>query len=90
VNEAVKGMRPLRMRLRGLSPHPRGVAVVGHPCDDTADEIRSRLGTTLEQYGVASLETRPRTDWYANLLHFAVPVPDPPALVEWCDGRKDM
>jgi hypothetical protein len=89
VNEAAQGLRPFRMRFRGLSPHPRGVAVVGHPCNDTADELRRRLGTLLERYAMPS-EQGVRTDWYANLLHFAAQVPEPSALVEWCDVREDL
>ncbi|MEQ7127154.1 hypothetical protein ABN034_21775 [Actinopolymorpha sp. B11F2] len=90
LDEAAEGLPALRMVVRGVSPHPGGIAVVGYPRDDTADELRRRLRTILERYAVPPIETSIRTSWYAHLVHFAAPVPDTTAVVAWCDARKNL
>ncbi|GAA5018121.1 2'-5' RNA ligase family protein [Actinopolymorpha pittospori] len=85
---AVVGLIPFHLRLRGLSPHPRGVAVLGEPVEETADLLRLRLWEALRSDETA--DGPPQRDWYANLVHFAAPVSCPADVVAWCDARADL
>jgi hypothetical protein len=87
VREAVDGLPPASFVLHGLSPHPRGVAVVAEKCGDVATTLRCRLREAVMRRGLSDLERdHVRVDWYINLLHFAAPVPDPRAVAAWCDA----
>ncbi|MCK2214930.1 hypothetical protein MF672_014210 [Actinomadura sp. ATCC 31491] len=88
--EAAAGLRPARLRLRGVSPHPGGVLVHGRPEDDTLDLLGKRFAGALASRGVRDLDHGRRRDlWYVSLAHFAGPVRDPAAVVAWCDAHAD-
>ncbi|TDC99197.1 hypothetical protein E1292_32635 [Nonomuraea deserti] len=89
--EAADGLPGARVSLRGVSPHPGGVLVCGHPEDDTLVTLWKRFAHALESRGVRDLEHgRVRDRWYVSLVHFAVPLADPRPLVEWCDAHADV
>ncbi|MFI7617248.1 hypothetical protein ACIBP6_39100 [Nonomuraea terrae] len=88
LTEAVEGLPPARMRLKGLSPHPGGVVVHGHPQDDTADAVRKRFAHALQTRGVRDYERgRVRDRRHVSLVHFAGPLGNPKELVAWCDAH---
>jgi hypothetical protein len=88
--EAAAGVPPARVRLKGVSPHRGGVLVYGHPEDDTLVTLWKRFAHAMESRGVRDLEHgRVRDRWYVSLVHFAGPLRDPRAIVEWCDAHVD-
>ncbi len=87
LRDAASRVPPVRMELRGLSPHPGGVSVVAYPADGRADTLRARLHDALRAQG-APVGPAPRTSWHLNLLHFAAGVPRPDRVVAWCDARS--
>ncbi|MGW5364181.1 hypothetical protein [Actinopolymorpha pittospori] len=86
---AVVGLAPFHLRLRGLSPHPRGVAVLGEPVEETADLLRLRLSKALRSDDERA-DGPPQRDWYANVVHFAAPLSSPADVLAWCDARADL
>lgn len=86
---AARRSRAVRLRLAGLTLTPSGVMACGHPVDAAADEFAARLGEELR--GDAGFEADFRRDiWYATLVHFAGPIADPAALVDWVAARRDL
>ncbi|NYH86545.1 hypothetical protein FHR37_005396 [Actinopolymorpha cephalotaxi] len=90
---AATGLPAVRLVLRGVGPHPRGVAVLAHPEDDTADTLRRRIDSSLRA-GSGSDRPGPSVsrlarDWYVNLVHFAAPAIDVGAVLTWCDDQGE-
>ncbi|GAA2757412.1 hypothetical protein [Actinopolymorpha rutila] len=90
---AATGLPPVRLVLRGVGPHPRGVAVLAYPEDDTADTLRRRIdrslqaGSGLDRPGPSA--SRKARDWYVNLVHFAAPALGVGAVLTWCDDHRE-
>jgi hypothetical protein len=90
LDEAAAGLPPVRIELRGVSPHAGGVLAFGHPVDDTLTTLQRRFGQSLRTRGVAEFESWVRDRWYVSLVHFATPVTDPGAIVAWCDEHAGV
>ncbi|MBT2233305.1 2'-5' RNA ligase family protein [Nonomuraea sp. NEAU-A123] len=93
LREAAADVSPVRVVLRGVSPHPGGVLACGHPVDDTLLTLQKRFAHGLAARGVRDLERGwVRDRWYVSLVHFAEPVPvtTAEAIVGWCDERADL
>ncbi|MFI6742035.1 2'-5' RNA ligase family protein [Nonomuraea sp. NPDC050451] len=89
--EAAEGVGPARVRLAGVSPHPGGVLVCGHPEDDTLVRLWERFARAMASRGVRDLEHgRVRDRWYVSLVHFAGPLADARPIVDWCDAHADV
>ncbi|MEQ4714790.1 hypothetical protein [Nonomuraea sp. B19D2] len=89
--EAAAGLEPARVRLAGVSPHPGGVLVCGHPENDTLVTLWKRFAHAMQSRGVRDLEHgRVRDRWYVSLVHFVKPLTDPGRIVEWCDAHADV
>ncbi|MEU0566715.1 hypothetical protein ABZ297_15165 [Nonomuraea sp. NPDC005983] len=90
LGEAVAGLPPVRIELRGVSPHVGGVLAVGYPVDDNLVTLQRRFAQSLRFRGVGDFESWVRDRWYVSLVHFAAPVTDPEAVVDWCDEHADV
>jgi hypothetical protein len=90
LDEAVAGLPPVRIEVRGVSPHAGGVLAFGHPVDDTLATLQRRFARSLRTRGAGEFESWVRDRWYASLVHFATPVTDPEAIVAWCDEHADV
>ncbi|MFG2075416.1 hypothetical protein [Nonomuraea maritima] len=90
LDEAVAGSPPIRIELRGVSPHTGGVLAFGHPVDDSLVSLQKRFAQSLDRRGVGAFESWVRDRWYVSLMHFAAPVTDPKAIVAWCDEHADV
>lgn len=87
LDAATGGTGPLRIELRGLTPHAGGVQVLGHPVDDRLATLQKRFAAELGAAG--AVEHWVRDIWYVGLLHFAAPLTEPRRLVDWCDALGD-
>ncbi|MFI7152885.1 2'-5' RNA ligase family protein [Nonomuraea sp. NPDC050022] len=93
LREAVAGLPPVRVVLRGVSPHAGGVLACGYPVDDALVTLQKRFAHGLAARGVRDFERgRVRDRWYVSLVHFAEPVSVTTAeeIVGWCDERADL
>lgn len=88
--EAVAGLPPVRIEVRGVSPHSGGVLAFGHPVDDTLTTLQRRFARSLRTRGAAEFEYWVRDRWYVSLVHFGTPVTDPEPIVAWCDEHADV
>ncbi|MEE6258087.1 hypothetical protein [Plantactinospora sonchi] len=86
---AARDLPPIGFALRGLTLTPSGVMTCAYPVDPTADEFASRLGDELGDDDWFEADFN-RNIWYATLVHFAGPVADPTALVEWVAARRQL
>ncbi|MFI6324625.1 hypothetical protein ACIBG8_44365 [Nonomuraea sp. NPDC050556] len=85
---AVRGMLPVRVRLRGVTLHRGGVLVEGQPVDGALEKLADRFAEELGEAGAFQDWRRDR--WYVSLMHFAQPLGDPARLMAWCDERAGM
>lgn len=90
LDEAAAGLPPVRIEVRGVSPHGGGVLAFGHPVDDTLVTLQRRFAESLRTRGAGEFESWVRDRWYVSLVHFAAPVTDPEAIVAWCDEHADV
>ena len=93
LREAVEGLPPVRVVLRGVSPHAGGVLACGYPVDDALVTLQKRFAHGLAARGVRDVERGwVRDRWYVSLVHFAEPVSvtTAEAVVGWCDERADL
>jgi hypothetical protein len=92
LDEAVRGLPAISVRVRTVSPHPGGVAVHVHPADDALEVLYERVRDALHRRDRAGYETWSRgraadEPWYINIVHFTGPV-DVGRLIAWCDARR--
>ncbi|MEU7900079.1 2'-5' RNA ligase family protein [Nonomuraea sp. NPDC049152] len=85
---AARDLPPVRVELRGVSPHHGGVLVWGVPVDDTLVTLQKRFGHELGTSG--AFENWARDIWYVSLAHFASPVTTPDLIAAWCDERAGL
>jgi hypothetical protein len=90
LRKAAAGLPPVRIRLMGVNPHSRGVAVYGEAVDDTAKTLRARLSEELSARDAVVWDDSSRDTWYMNLMHFTRPPKDPEALVAWCAAQRAL
>lgn len=86
---AVAGVRPLTFEVTGLTLTPLSVMACAQPTDEAADRLSADYTAALGSD--AWLESKfVRSIWYLNVLHFARPVADPRALIEWVAERREV
>ena len=83
------GTPPLRWELTGLALADRGILALAQPVDDAPDAFRAAVLSELAELGRAEAYYR-QSVWWATVLHFAAPVPDPAGLVDWVDARTSL
>jgi hypothetical protein len=66
--EAVAGLPPVRIEVRGVSPHAGGVLAFGHPVGDTLTTLQRRFARSLRTRGAAEFESWVRDRWYVSLV----------------------
>ena len=80
------GTPPLRWRITGLALADRGVLAMAEPVDAAPGAFRAAVLERLGGLGAEEAGYRGST-WWATLVHFAAPVADRAALVDWVDAR---
>ena len=80
---------PLRWQLTGLALADRGILALAEPVDDAPDGFRSAVLSELGELGRSEAYYR-QSVWWATVLHFAAPLPDPVGLVDWVDERASL
>jgi hypothetical protein len=86
VTALAAGTPPLRWRITGLALADRGVLAMAEPVDAAPGAFRAAVLERLGGLGEEEAGYRGST-WWATLLHFAAPVADRAALVDWVDAR---
>lgn len=83
---AAKRAKPVALTVRGLTLTPSCVMVCAEPVDESAADFAQALGEELGPDGWFEADFN-RSIWYSTLVHFAGPIDDPRALVEWVEQR---
>lgn len=84
---AVTGVGPLTFEVVGLTLTRLSVMACVLPTDDAPDRLSAAYAAALGPD--AWLENGFQRDiWYINVLHFAAPVRDPRALIDWVAERR--
>ena len=83
------GTPPLRWQITGLALADRGVLAMAEPVDAAPGAFRAAVLERLGGLGAEEAGYRGST-WWATLLHFAAPVADRGALVDWVDARLSL
>ncbi|MEY9933238.1 hypothetical protein ABH926_007891 [Catenulispora sp. GP43] len=84
---AAAGVRPLTFAVTGLTLTPLSVMACAVPADGAADRLSAAYAAALGPDAWFEKEFR-RDFWYLNILHFAAPVADPRALIDWVAERR--
>lgn len=87
LDRATRDLPPIGLALRGLTLTPSGVMACAYPVDSAADRFAARLGAELGDDAWFEADFH-RNIWYATLVHFAGPIADPAAVVEWVAARR--
>lgn len=80
---------PLRWSVTGLALADRGVLALAEPEDGAADAFRAAVLAELGELGREEAGYR-QSVWWATLVHFAAPIVDRSALVDWVDARVSV
>ena len=88
LERAAKRAKPVALTVGGLTLTPSCVMVCAEPVDETATELAQALAGELGPDGWLE-EDFNRNIWYATLVHFAGPIDDPRALVDWVQQRRE-
>jgi hypothetical protein len=83
------GTPSLRWRITGLALADRGVLAMAEPVDPAPGAFRAAVLERLGGLGAEEADYRGST-WWATLVHFAAPVADRVALVDWVDARVSL
>ncbi|MDI6102825.1 hypothetical protein QLQ12_29830 [Actinoplanes sp. NEAU-A12] len=89
LRRAAASGRSVRLGFAGLTLTPSGVMACAYPADDAADSFAAVLADELGRDGGFEADFT-RDIWYATLIHFTGPLPDPSALVAWVAARRDI
>lgn len=84
---AAAGVGPLRFDVVGLTLTPLSVMACALPAGEAPDRLSAGYAAALGPDGWLEKEMR-RDIWYLNILHFAAPVRDPQALIDWVADRR--
>ncbi|MEO3746530.1 hypothetical protein [Plantactinospora sp. B5E13] len=87
LERVTRALPPIGLALRGLTLTPSGVMACAYPVDSAADRFAARLGVELGDDAWFEADFH-RNIWYATLVHFAGPIADPAAVVEWVAARR--
>jgi hypothetical protein len=86
---AVAGVGPLSFEVIGLTLTPLSVMACVLPVGEVPDRLSAAYADALGPDAWLEREFR-REIWYLNILHFAAPVPDPRALIDWVAERREV
>ena len=87
LRRATRGARPARFGITGLTLTPGGVMACLRPEDDAADSFATRIADELGADAAYEADFH-RDIWYSTLVHFAGPLADPPALVDFVAAAR--
>lgn len=90
VARAAKRSGPLTFTLTGLVLTPGGVLMVAEPTDPAPAQLRATLARELGADGCYQHAGYRRDLWWSTLLHFAEPLTDGAALVDWVEARRTL
>lgn len=88
LERAAKRAKPIALTIRGLTLTPSCVMMCAEPTDETATGFAQALAGELGPDGWLE-EDFHRDIWYATLVHFAGPIDEPQALVDWVQQRRE-
>lgn len=77
----------LRLRFVGVSLTPTGVIAHAEPDGQALDRLAAVLGDELGDDGWLEAG-HPRDIWYASLVHFTGPIPEPDRLIDWASAHR--
>jgi hypothetical protein len=89
LERAAKRARPVGLAVNGLTLTPSCVMACAATVDDSATDFAQALADELGADGWLERDFQ-RTIWYSTLVHFAGPIDDPRALVDWVGRRREM
>ena len=91
MDDAAGGMNPFDVEYRGVAAHSGGVLALAHWTPEGPPLLYDRLAIALAERGMVDRDSgRNRDLWYTGLLHFAAPVTQVSALLEWTELRRDL
>ncbi|MFD0556155.1 hypothetical protein ACFQ3B_03745 [Stackebrandtia endophytica] len=91
MDETAADLRSFTVDYRGVAAHSGGVLALAHWTLDGPPLLYDRLAIALAERGLVDRDAgRHRDLWYAGLLHFAAPVTNVSALLEWTEFRRDL
>jgi hypothetical protein len=90
VTRAGERATPLTFAMTGLVLVPGGVLVIAEPIGGSPTALRAVLATELGSDGGFEDDDYRRGLWWATSLHFAKPLGDGAALVEWVEARRSL
>ncbi|WP_245178814.1 hypothetical protein [Streptomyces montanisoli] len=77
------------MELTGLTLTPASVMLCASPPDEAVELLAEHLAEELADDGWFEADLK-RDIWYSNLIHFAGPLADPEALIDWVAARQSL
>lgn len=80
----------LAFAMTGLALLPGGVIAVAEPADASPNVLRAALAAELGTDGDFEDDGYRHHLWWSTLLHFAEPLGDPAALVDWIEARRTL
>ena len=81
--------RPITFTLGGVILTPISIMVRAKSEGPQADRLSTALAEALGEAGWYEADFT-RNIWYLNVVHFAGPLVDAAALVEWVQARRDL
>lgn len=88
LERTAKRVKPVTLTVQGLTLTPSCVMACAAPADGTAGDFAQALAEELGSDGWLEQDFH-RSIWYATLVHFAGPIDDPRALVDWIGQRRE-
>lgn len=76
--------------MTGLVLVPGAVLAVAEPADAAAEALRGLLADGLAEDGHFEDDGYRQGLWWATLVHFAAPLADPAALVDWVEAGRAL
>jgi hypothetical protein len=91
LEQAARGIPPLELAVRGVSPHHGGALLLLSPLDKTLVTLQDRYDQALHDRDACRFDQEHRRDlWNIGLVHFASELTDPAAFVAWCDEHAEV
>jgi hypothetical protein len=88
LSTAAAGVGPLTFDVIGLTLTRLSVMACALPIGDAPDRLSAAYAAALGADAWLEKEFR-RDIWYLNLVHFAAPICDPQALIDWVVDRRE-
>ena len=88
LERTAKRVKPVSLTVQGLTLTPSCVMACAAPAGPTAGDFAQALAEELGADGWLEQDFH-RGIWYATLVHFAGPIDEPAALVDWVGRRRE-